>query len=721
MLQHQFYKILLICFLAIIGTEMIYAQHNLIPLPVHIQERPGQFTINRQTKIFVEKSLEKDVAFIYETIQKSTGLPLQKTGKITANCIVLSTKTTLANLGDEGYELDINPKQIIVKANHTKGLFNGLQTLLQLMPPVVYSTSLTEKPANYTVPAVYIYDYPRFSWRGMMLDVSRQFFDTNYIKKYIDWLASHKINLFHWHLTDDEGWRIEIKKYPLLTKKGAWRGKNEALPPAYGSGDVRYGGFYTQNEIRDIVAYAQKRNVSILPEIDLPGHSRAVTVSYPQVLCLANDTTASVQGIRRNVWCAGRNENFEMIEDILTEVASLFPFEYIHIGGDEVNKRAWENCERCQHLKHEHGMSDMHQVQSYFVRQVETIVNKLGKKMIGWNEIMEGGQLNSNTTVMAWLSAKHGYQALQLGYEVVMVPGPYLYFDMAQSADEQGHTWAGMVPIERVYSFNPQANDTLSVNCLNKIKGVQAALWSEFLDKPAGIADYQTYPRLCALAELAWTPQNLREWNNFKTRLQTSHYNRLYNMGIAFRLPPPDAVYTDGSITVKNPGTNLIIRYTVDGSEPTHKSEIYTSAIKTTSPKLYRFKTFFENHGSITMPAFPFPAATWSPENTPVKFDLVEFDITPFITSNGDVEVKFRLRDGIHGLQVKKVELLQNGISIDTDVHDGLMAAGRTSNNIYNLKVSNHSPNATYSIKVEMQGRWGINTFGDILVDVKEF
>ena len=698
------------------SSGFIKAQKNLIPLPVYIEEKNGHFDLNNNTKYFIEKGLEHELKFIIETLQRATGLSLSKSKKPTKNCIIFSSKTTRTELGDEGYELEISNQNIIIRANTSKGMFYAVQTLLQLMPGEVYSSSLDVKKEACLLSAVYIFDYPRFTWRGMMLDVSRQFFPADYIKRYIDWLSMHKINVFHWHLTDDEGWRIEIKKYPLLTEKGAWRGKNEVLPPAYGSGEARYGGYYSHDEIIDIVNYANDRHVSILPEIDMPGHSRAVTVTYPETLCLTNDTTASVQGIRKNVWCAGREENFQIIEGILSEVSALFPFEYIHIGGDEVNKKAWENCERCRHLMEQNHMTDMHEVQSYFIRRVEAIVNKLGKKMIGWNEIMEGGQLNKNTSIMAWLSEAHGYKAAQQNYNVIMVPGSYLYFDMAQSGDEQGHSWAGMVPVERVYSFDPMANDTLTSGELQHIKGVQAALWSEFLDKPAGIADYQTYPRLCALSELAWTPQNQREWSNFENRLQSAHYNRLYNMGISFRLPPPEAVYKDGIISVMAPGINLVTRYTTDGSEPDANAPVYTNPIETTLVADYKFRTFFKNHGSISTPALINAAATWTPENTPAVFTGLNFDVTPFIRKNGQVNVKFRLKGGKHGLQVKKVILLQDGKEIGTDQHDGVIAAGRTTNNIYRFRTENHSDASRYHIIVEIQGRWGTDSYGDILV-----
>lgn len=693
----------------------IHSQPHLIPKPVHYEAGQDAFTLNKKTKIVWQHPSSTDKSFLTDYLREVTHFPLKESRSTGSNNIIITNKTTRTDLGEEGYELTVDLRNITIAAPNSAGVFYGIQTLLQLMPAEVYAESL---PANksYPVAAAYIYDYPRFGWRGMMLDVSRQFFDVAFVKRYIDHLAAHKINIFHWHLTDDEGWRIEIKKYPLLTEKGAWRGKNEVLPPAHGSGDERYGGFYTQEEIKDVVAYAQQRNVSILPEIDLPGHSRAVTATYPYTLCLSSDTTSSVQGVKQNVWCAGREENYSMIEDILSEVASLFPFEYIHIGGDEVNKNAWQHCERCQELLVEREMSDIDEIQGYFVRRAEAIVNKLGKKMIGWNEIMDGGKLQDNSAVMAWKNKSFGYTALQKGYNAIFVPAAYLYFDMTQSPEEQGHSWAGIVSTEMAYSFDPLKDNKLSTNEIQKIKGVQAALWGEFLDQPAGIVDYQTYPRLCALAELAWTPQREREWEDFHKRLEEGHYPRLYNMGITFRLPPAEATFHSGEITVQNPGSGLVTRYTSNGTEPEANSTLYKKPIETNDFEDYRFKTFYKNLGSITTPAYPTPVSSWTPENVTSKYSTLQIEITPKVLSSGPLKVLFRLKGGEHALLVRKVTLLENGKEIGIDKHDGLMAAAKTKDNSYQFTIDSYKSNATYQLKIELRGRWGTDSFGDILI-----
>ncbi|MDG5800256.1 family 20 glycosylhydrolase [Marinilabiliaceae bacterium ANBcel2] len=688
---------------------------GIVPKPVYSQVKEGVIVVNSETGIYVENELEESALFIQKLISKTTGLPVERIYQLQDNAIILNLDNQREDLGDEGYEIDICSDNIVFTVYNESALFYATQSFLQLLPAEVYSSESFK--SEYEVTQLFIRDYPRFAWRGMMLDVSRQFFDVDFIKKYIDWLSAHKINIFHWHLTDDEGWRIEIEKYPLLTEKGAWRGENEVLPPAYGSGDERYGGYYTQQEIREIVEYAKKRNVSILPEIDMPGHSRAVTVTYPEVLCLSNDTSTSVQGIPQNVWCAGREENFNMITDILQETADLFPFEYIHIGGDEVNMQIWESCERCAKLMEQEGFDDVKELQSWFVRRVEAIVEGMDKKMIGWNEIMDGGDLGENTAVIAWQGSDYGVRGVKEGYDVIMAPAQYLYFDMAQSPDEQGHSWAGKVPLERVYQFDPHMpEEELTRFEIDNIMGVQAALWSEYLDSPDGIAEYQTYPRLSALAELAWTPQDMRDWDEFYERLTFNHLERLYNMGISFRLPPPDVIYSDGYIKAVQPFGEKVIRYDESGNTPTFESPVLNKPIKTDRADSFRFRTFYRSQGSITMPAFPYPVAEWNPETTPLNYEEVVYDISDFIDMAGDYNVMFRLRSGRNGLLVRKVSLYVNGDLVDEDIHDGVMAAGRTSNNIYSLALENFSKGDKIKLGIEMQGRWGVDTFGDILL-----
>ncbi|NCB20178.1 MAG: beta-N-acetylhexosaminidase, partial [Bacteroidia bacterium] len=405
----------------------------------------------------------------------------------------------------------------------------------------------------------------------------------------------HKINKFHWHLTDDNGWRIEVKKYPKLTELGAWRGENEVLRPSFGSGNERYGGFYTQKEIKEIVAYAAERHIEIIPEIDLPGHSRAVTASYPEVGCDGNDNSVSVQGEAQNVWCVGKENNFKMLENIIKEVAALFPSKYFHIGGDEVNYDAWDNCPHCQALMKEKGMEKHEELLNYFVRRMETIVEKQGKHMAGWDEILDGGELKPESMVYAWRSVAKGIESVKKGQPTVMLPGEYCYYDMKQSPAERGHNWAGIVTLEKAYSLDPVATANLDENQSKLVLGVQGALWAELFGYPARFMEYQAYPRIAALAEVGWTQPQNKGFEDFSRRLSSAHFERLFQMGIAFRMDPPKAVYTNGAILVTAPYSWAVVRYTTDESEPTMYSPVYRGEIITDKAHKFRFATFYKD------------------------------------------------------------------------------------------------------------------------------
>lgn len=586
---------------ALLLSLLINAQNLIIPKPVSEKAGEGHFVLNEKTVLNSNEKSSFNINYLKGKLELATGYRLESKNR-DENRISLMLVSD-QNIKPEGYLLEINPSEIVIKAATSAGIFYGIQTLLQIVPASVYSGRSTAAD-NWNIASVSIEDYPRFGYRGMMLDVSRTFFDAQTVKKYIEWLAHHKINTLHWHLTDDNGWRIEIKKYPLLTEKGAWRGENEVLAPAFGSGKERYGGFYTQNEIKEIVKFAAERNIEIVPEIDLPGHSKAVTASYPNVACNHSDNSVSVQGEGQNVWCVGKEENFKMLENIMKELAKLFPGKYIHIGGDEVNYTAWDNCPSCAALKEREGMKTNEELLNYFVRRMEKIVEKTGKKMAGWDEILDGGDLHGETRVYAWRSVEKGIESVRKGQPTIMMPGAYCYFDMKYSPIERGHNWAGIVSTEKTYSLDPTGTAALNEEESKLIVGVQGALWTELLGWPAKFLDYQTFPRLTAVAEVGWSPQSIRKWDDFNNRLEKGHYNRMANMGISFRLPYPVVNYEDGAIRVKLPYEWAVIRYTSDESEPTALSPVYKGEIFTDKPEKYRFATFYKDDiKSITVTA----------------------------------------------------------------------------------------------------------------------
>ena len=502
---------------------------------------------------------------------------------------------------EEAYAIHVADNRILVSSTTKAGEFYAIQTLLQMLPPQVYrrvSGPDAMLIRQWEIPCVDIVDEPRFPWRGSMFDVSRTFFDKAYILRHLDWLAYHKINKFHWHLTDDNGWRMEIKKYPKLTQVGAWRGPGEALEPAFDSGNERYGGFYTQEDLKEIVAYAAERNIEIIPEFDLPGHSKALAVSYPEVVCKHDAEIKSVQGEVHNVLCVGREKNYVMLENIIKEMAAIFPSKYIHIGVEEVATESWKHCPDCQAVMKKMGYTEETQLLGYFAERMEKILAKYGKTLMGWEDVAESKNMSRNNQVLVWHRQNLLKQIVEAGFPVVTQNCDYLYFDMKQSLAERGHTWASVIPIEKVYSFDPLQEMDLTPEQAKQVKGLQGGLWAELLYFPPHFSEYQLYPRMCALAEVGWTPQAKRDYNDFDNRLMRTHFERMWNMGIQFRIPAPEV---DAACHVKSPYPNMVVRYTTDGSEPTVSSPVVTGQILSDHPERLRFATFFNDVKSITV------------------------------------------------------------------------------------------------------------------------
>ncbi len=702
------------------GSLKAQPHKALVPLPVSATYGTESFTINEKTTIFCTKETKREARKLQQMLNPATGYPLKLARKGESNSIRLSIDKR-AELPAEGYLLHADSRGISITGADAAGLYWGMQTLRQLLPAQIYQDTKQNSIA-WTVGQADIKDYPRFGWRGMMLDCSRQFFSAKVVKQYIDWLAVHKINIFHWHLTDDQGWRIEIKKYPLLTQKGAWRGPNEVLQPAFGSGNNRYGGYYTQKEIKEIVRYAAERHVNILPEIDIPGHSRAVTASYPEALCQTSDTSLSVQGEKQNVWCAGREENFRMLDDIFGEVARLFPFAYIHIGGDEVNKNYWSSCPRDQQLMREKGMTSVDQIQNYFIRRIQAIITQKGKKMLGWNEILEGGKLDSETGVLAWTGVKAGIEAAQKGHPVVMLPGSYCYFDMAQARGERGHWWAGIVNLERVYSFDPLNNQQLSAEENSRIFGVQAALWSEYLDQPVRYVEYQSYPRICAIAEVGWTPQAQRQWTDFNQRITSYHFERLANMGIKFRVPPASATFAKGVVAVAEPYAGATILYTTDGSDPTSASPLYSRPFGCSTPELLRTKVYFNDtlQSNTAAGAEPQPFASWDASTIGTEWKTLEYSITDVLYGNDYWQLELRPTKGAKAIEVRNAAIIQNNETIASDTHLST-AGGRNGRPYYHFAIDKFSSQGSYKLRIEVHAKDSADSQGSFILRKSEY
>ena len=594
-------RILLLTLLVSMLTTVLQAQQafDFVPAPAQVQYPDGgasHFVFDKNVRIvggddFNVRYLREHLARVFNPLGDSWA------GDPTRSIEFVRVKS----FPEEGYSLEVTPSRILVTASTRAGEFYAIQTLLQMLPPQVYRRA--EGPdamllRQWEVPCVEIVDQPRFSWRGSMFDVSRTFFDKAYILRHLDWLAYHKINKFHWHLTDDNGWRVEIKKYPKLTQVGAWRGRNEALDPAYNSGEERFGGFYTQEDIREIVAYAADRNIEIIPEIDLPGHSKALAVSYPEILCRHNEELLSVQGETRNVICVGRENTYKMLDNIIKEIAQLFPSKYIHIGVEEVVTESWKYCPDCQELMKEKGYTEERQLLGYFGERMEKILAKYGKKVEAWEDVVEAKTISRDNLVLVWHDQKVLQKALDAGYPAVTQNCYYLYMDMKYTPAERGHTWASIIDVEKVYSFDPLQGLDLSGDKQKLVRGLQGGLWTELLFYPPHFSEYQLFPRMCAVAEVGWTPQELRNYADFDARLARTHFERMWNMGIRFRIPAPDV---DAQGNVRCPYPNMVIRYTFDGTEPTVSSPVVTGRIVTDHPENLRFATFYADVKSITV------------------------------------------------------------------------------------------------------------------------
>ena len=450
----------------------------------------------------------------------------------------------------EGYELVVAPEGIVLRGVDRAGVINGFHTLLQLFPNAIYSSPLA---SACEIPCLRIVDWPEYSYRGQHLDVARTYSSVEQIKEFISHIAHHKLNHLHLHLTDDEGWRVEILSHPELTEVAAYRGGDSPIWPIYGAFDQKYGGYYTQSQLRELVEYAAQRGVTIVPEIDLPGHSLAIGKVHPEILCpVERDNSASAGYDRRNVWCVSREENYDLLEDILSELCDIFPSEYIHIGGDEVDMSQWRDCPHCSALYNAKGMTSRSELHSYFMQRLMEILSKRGRKAAMWNEAAESGVIPHSVRMHGWEGLEECREVAEAGYKTVVMPGPYFYFDMRQSKNEDGHNWAGVVTTKKCYSVD-LTQQGYSPRARRNVEGFSGAFWSELYvthkDKYENYLEYQTFPRICALSEVCWLPQSRREWSDFERRLEL-HKGRMDAMGISYRkgepVPPAGRQITPG-------------------------------------------------------------------------------------------------------------------------------------------------------------------------------
>ena len=580
---------------------------NIIPKPLHLKALHGAFRIDSTTQVLFSQgdAAAAHVArYLAERIEKASGMTLKVSAATQATlvpgAILLAADQAAPELGDEGYLLEAKRDGVVLQGRPA-GLFYGVQTLFQLLPPQIYGDSI-RADVKWTIPAVRIKDKPRFQWRGMHLDVGRHFFPVEFIKRYIDEIAMHKMNTFHWHLTEDQGWRIEIKKYPRLTEIGAWRDGTivgRMGRPPYKIDNIRYGGYYTQDEIREVVQYAKERFVTVVPEIEMPGHSVAALAAYPELSCTGGPfKVRQIWGISDDIYCAGNDEVFEFLENVLTEVLELFPSEYIHIGGDEAPKKRWQQCPKCRQRIKDEGLKDEHELQSYFIQRIEKFLNSKGRRIIGRDEILEGG-LAPNAAVMSWRGVEGGIAAARLGHNVVMSPSSHCYFNQYQG-DEANEPMAftGKISLQKVYGYEP-IPDGLTPEEAHYVLGAQGNVWTEYIKTPERV-EYRALPRMCALAEVVWSAKEQRDYQDF-TRRMSAHYQRLDEMGVNYHWPALTGlearnVFIDEmTVNIGKQRSDSHIHFTLDGSEPTKESPVFSTPMTITAPTVIKAREILPN------------------------------------------------------------------------------------------------------------------------------
>ncbi len=562
---------------------------QIIPMPSSQIINEGHFVLSRTTGIDYPEALKVSAGFLKSYVEQSEAIRLGK-----GNDIKFIIDATIEN--DEGYSLEILPDKIEIKAKTDHGAFYAVQTLRQLLPPEFENGRF--KAERIAISCALIRDMPRFKYRGMHLDVGRHMFSVDFIKKYIEAIAMLKMNTFHWHLTEDQGWRIEIKKYPKLQDIAAYR--DETLIGHFSNqphqfDGKKYGGYYTQDQIKDIVAYAEARFVTVIPEIELPGHSQAAISAYPELGCSGEQVeVAKKWGVFENIYCT-KDETFDFLEDVLDEVLELFPSEYIHIGGDEAPKTHWKNCKSCQQRIKDEGLKDEHELQSYFISRIEKYLNSKGRQIIGWDEILEGG-LAPNATVMSWRGFNGAIEAAKQHHNVILTPGSHCYFDHYQSENkDEPIAIGGFLPLEKVYGFNP-IPEKLTKEEAKYVLGAQGNVWTEYMSNEDQV-EYMVFPRILAMSEVLWSQSENKNYKDFISRLENFHKrldaldvnyaNHLYEIEGEIISNESKVVYQ-----LETSFMGKIMRYTLDGSEPTVNSEVYNKPVSITESANLKARVF---------------------------------------------------------------------------------------------------------------------------------
>ena len=704
------------------------AEFDIVPLPVEITPGSGQFVIDAGTAITAPRDLETTAGLLSGLLRGATGqpLPVARDGTIR-----LALDASLeSSLGREGYQLTVTPDAVHLAAPQRAGLFYGGQTLLQLLP--------TDGSAP-AIPAVTIRDKPAFPWRGVMLDVSRYFLTKEYVLRYLDLMAMHKLNVLHWHLIDDPGWRLEIRKYPKLTGIGAWRG----------DGDSRHGGFYTQDDIREIVSHASGRNITIVPEIEIPAHTLAALVAYPHLGCTGKQFSMPTRhSISPELYCAGKDTTWTFLEDVFTEVCELFPGTFIHIGGDEAKYQRWKSCDDCQGRMQSLGLESERELQGWMTTRVETFLAAKNRRIIGWDEILHCGVTNK-AGIMTWHRPSTAVEGAKAGNPVVMALTGHAYFDTAQSklpGEPPTATWLPPISLQKAYEWHP-VPDGLTGGAARNILGANACVWTDqfmhkahiLADKPGqgtsaseAYVDYLSLPRLAALAEVAWTPRQQRDFTQFADRM-TRMYSRYQTAGYKFRMPTPRLDITPQAngtlkITAHSPIEDGRVRYTLDGSDPEAASPELRDTLTVPAGKEFKAATFAANDtkrslvythvdASRKYARFGAQIGSWkSGQPGSAQPKEMTFEATGHINRNGEYVVTFLYTGGEHRLDIDGIRAVKNDTTVVAkDIHHGF-TGGQAKDNEYRLKIDDYETGASFKIKAAVYGDIGNDTNGLVFI-----
>ena len=710
------------------------AQHpvSIVPKPLHLEQTEEQFVLKSGMTIACEEGLKEQAEYLSQMLRQATGWEIKVRPDSRKGNIVLALDT-VANKHSEGYSLSVDKKSIRISGADEAGVFYGLQTLLQLLPEEVYRNRLADQ-MKWTVPGVQIVDYPERPWRGMMLDVARYFYDKEFVKKFIDMMAMYKLNKLQFHLIDDSGWRLEIKKYPRLTEVGAWAGPDSR----------RLGGYYTQDDIREILEYARLRQVEVIPEIEFPAHMLSAVVAYPWLGCTGKQHEVPDQHfISRDLLCVGKESSYQFLKDVLDETVALFPSQYINIGGDEAVYTNWEQCPRCQEIMKREGLSKASELQGYLTNVVADMMKKKNRTVIGWEEIIQRGKLNEQVVALMWHNVGDTIQATRTGHKAILTPATHLYFDFPESrtpGEVKAATWMPPISLEKCYGM--EVND---YSPSSTVMGVQGCFWSDqFIhgtvlqeitplneNRSEQYAEYLIFPRMLALAELAWLPKAERKYADFAERM-TLQYAKLDAKGCNYRVPEPKilSMTQEGDslcFTLAPTVAGAPIRYTTDGSYPTIHSAVYNGPLRVKNKSDFHAMTVVnDRHYSLPIYFAPDYSAykqygefttEWKPLQVQTSPSKWRFECTGKISGNGEYEIAFIQTGGQNVLKLGNLSLLKRDeklaeISINRSSQCGNPILG-------SLKVDAFEAGTPFYIEVEANGINGNDTRGLVFIRKK--